>query len=78
MESSAISRFLQCETLQDFVDCSMELIGNPMMILDMNMQVAACSSVDVPDETCRLMESPALRGSRGVYMIFNIPSCLRH
>ena len=34
----------------------MELIGNPMMILDMNMQVAACSSVDVPDETWMQMK----------------------
>lgn len=38
-----------CQSPQDFADRSMELLGNPIVIFDLNMIVVACTETDVDD-----------------------------
>ena len=56
LSETTIKKFLSCKTLQDFADCAPLLIGNPMIIMDMNMRVAACTEMDIPDETYMYMK----------------------
>lgn len=50
------SGFLQCETLREYANCALELIGNPVLIMDMNMRVVACTDVEVEDPTFQYMK----------------------
>lgn len=39
-----------CRTLQDFVDRSMVLFGNPMIVFDDRSHVVACTEIEIEDE----------------------------
>ncbi|NTV91670.1 MAG: hypothetical protein HGA22_15145 [Clostridiales bacterium] len=46
----ALDTFNKCSSFQEYADCAMALIGNPMIIFDMNMHVVACTNVETNDE----------------------------
>lgn len=39
-----------CKTLQDFTDNAIALIGNPMLILDVNIAVVAVTEMEIEDD----------------------------
>lgn len=58
-----------CRTPQDYADHSIELIGNPIFVMDVNMRVIAITDCEVEDEVYRSMKDTrhppaALTGDR--------------
>lgn len=54
--ASALSAFLQCKTLQDYANAALELIGNPILILGINMTVVACTEIEIDDPSYQYMQ----------------------
>ncbi len=46
----SLVRFQRASGFQELADCSMELIGNPMVLFDVNENIVACTDVPVADQ----------------------------
>jgi hypothetical protein len=47
--SSLLQRIQSCRTIKDFADASIDLVGNPMLIFDLNMRVLESTDIELDD-----------------------------